>query len=115
MLSKLQDKNRMYKKLAENAEEMATSNLARLLTWKTVKRLEGKESKLLLGLECKFESESSFDLRRGNLPPKTWVPRRAKIPRNKNSRTRRDTMASILLMSEARRFCNDLQYLEKAS
>ena len=30
MLSKLQDKNRMYRKLAENAEEMATSNLARL-------------------------------------------------------------------------------------
>ena len=30
MVSKLQEKNRMYKKLAENAEEMATANLARL-------------------------------------------------------------------------------------
>ena len=29
-MSKLQEKNRMYKKLAENAEEMATANLARL-------------------------------------------------------------------------------------
>ena len=78
-----------------------------------MKRLEGKESKLLLGLECKFELELSLDLRRGSLPPKTWVPSRAKIPRNKKSRTRRETMASILLMSEARRFCKDLQYLER--
>ena len=30
LVSKLQEKNRMYKKLAENAEEMATANLARL-------------------------------------------------------------------------------------
>ena len=30
MLAKLQEKNRIYKKLAENAEEMATANLARL-------------------------------------------------------------------------------------
>ena len=30
MISKLQDKNRMYKKLAENAEEMAALNLAKL-------------------------------------------------------------------------------------
>ena len=77
-----------------------------------MKRLEGKESKLLLGLECNCEWLSACDLRRGNLPPKTWVPSRAKIPRNKKSRTRRETMASILLMSEARRFCKRLQYLE---
>ena len=30
MLAKLQEKNRIYKRLAENAEEMATANLARL-------------------------------------------------------------------------------------
>ena len=30
MLVKLQEKNRIYKRLAENAEEMATANLARL-------------------------------------------------------------------------------------
>ena len=29
-ISKLQDKNRMYKKLADNAEEMASVNLAKL-------------------------------------------------------------------------------------
>lgn len=80
------------------------------LTWKTVKRLEEKESKLLLGL---VKRSLSLDLRIGNLPPKTWVPKRAKIPRNKNRRTRRDTMASILLTKEARRNCNDLQYLER--
>ena len=30
MLSRLQEKNRMYKKLAENAEEMASVNLTKL-------------------------------------------------------------------------------------
>jgi len=30
MLSRLQEKNKMYKKLAENAEEMASVNLAKL-------------------------------------------------------------------------------------
>lgn len=76
-----------------------------------MKRLEGNESKLLLGLLCKFELRLLRDLRKGNLPPKTWVPKRAKMPKNKKSRTRRETMASMLLMSEARRFCKDLQYL----
>ena len=53
-------------------------------------------------------------LRTGNFPPKTWVPRRAKIPRNRKRRTRRDTMASIELINEAKRFWSDLQYLKKA-
>ena len=78
-----------------------------------MKRLEGNESKLLLGLECKLELPTPIlDFRIGILPPKTWVPKRAKIPRNKNRRTRSETMASILLMSEAKRFCNFFQYLE---
>ena len=78
-----------------------------------MKRLEGNESKLLLGLVRKFELDLSEALRMGNLPPKTWVPKRAKMPRNKKRRTRSDTMASMLLISEARRFCNDLQYLKE--
>ena len=77
-----------------------------------MKRLEGNESKLLLGLKCLFELNLA-NLRMGNLPPKTWVPNRAKMPRNKKRRRRSDTMASMLLISEARRFCNDLQYLER--
>jgi hypothetical protein len=78
-----------------------------------VKRAEENESKLLLGLECNFEMPMPIlDFRTGNLPPKTWVPKRAKIPRNKNRRTRSEIMASILLMSEASRFCNFFQYLE---
>ena len=78
-----------------------------------MKRLEGNESKLLLGLECTLEFPGPIlDFRVGNLPPKTWVPKRAKIPRNKNRSTRSEIMASILLMSEASRFCNFFQYLE---
>ena len=33
------------------------------------------------------------------------------MPRKRKRRTRRETMASTLLMSEAKRFCRDLQYL----
>ena len=80
-----------------------------------MKRLEENESKLRLGLECKLEMLPMpiiLDLRMGILPPKTWVPKRAKIPRNKNRRTRSETMASMLLISEAKRFCNFFQYLE---
>ena len=77
-----------------------------------MKRLEGNESKLLLGLECKFELRLDLDLRMGNLPPKTWVPKRAKMPKNRKSRTSSETIASMLLMSEPRRFCKDLQYLK---
>ena len=39
-----------------------------------------------------------------NLPPKTWVPRRAKMPRKRKRRTRRETIASIELISEPSRF-----------
>ncbi len=78
-----------------------------------MKKLEVNESKLLIGLACLFRKPNLANLRMGNLPPKTWVPNRAKMPRNKKRRRRSDTMASMLLISEARRFCNDLQYLER--
>ena len=50
-------------------------------------------------------------LRIGSFPPKSWVPRRAKIPRKRNRRTRRDKMASIELVREIRRFRRVRQYL----
>ena len=49
-----------------------------------------------------------------NLPPNTWVPSSAKMLRKRKRRTRSETMASTLLMSEARRFWSDLQYLSEA-
>ena len=77
-------------------------------TWNTVKKLWEKESKLLLGL-CRVRSP-----RLVNLPPNTWVPSSAKMLRKRKRRTRSETMASTLFMSEARRFWSDLQYLPEA-
>ena len=50
-------------------------------------------------------------LRIGSFPPKSWVPRRAKIPKKRNRRTRRDKMASIELVREIRRLRRVRQYL----
>ena len=71
-------------------------------------RLLAKESKLALGLVTDART-----LRTLNLPPNTWVPSRAKMPRNRKSKTSRETMASIELMREASRFCKDFQYLQR--
>ena len=51
------------------------------------------------------------DFRSLNFPPKTWVPKRAKIPRKRKRRTRRETIASIELIRDAKRFWRDFQYL----
>ncbi len=62
-------------------------------------RLLKKESKFALGVNTEAST-----LRTLNFPPKTWVPKRAKIPRKRKSKTNNDTIASILLIREARRF-----------
>ena len=40
----------------------------------------------------------------------TWVPRRAKMPRKRKRRTRREAMASMEEMRDLSRFCRDFQY-----
>ena len=51
MLAKLQEKNRMYKRLAENAEEMATANLARL-----------RRAQVCAGSHCLYHSQRRWRL-----------------------------------------------------
>lgn len=68
-------------------------------TWNTVYRLLENESKLALGL-----STLGPCLRTLNFPPKTCVPKSAKMPRKRKSKTRSETMASIELIRDASRF-----------
>lgn len=80
------------------------------ITWKTVCILWENVSKL--DLETRpLDVHPRWIWRDGNLPPKSCDPSRAKIPRNRKSRTSRDTIASILFVRDSKRFCNFLQYL----
>ena len=54
MIAKLQDKNKMYKRLAENAEEMVSVNLAKL-------RRAQAEADFDLDHICLSESESTLN------------------------------------------------------
>ena len=61
MVSKLQEKNRMYKKLAENAEEMATANLARLRRAQVSRSILGSiHYSWVLQVEAETEDKSEF-------------------------------------------------------
>ena len=61
MVSKLQEKNRMYKKLAENAEEMATANLARLRRAQVSRTILGIiYYSAVLQVEAETEDKSEF-------------------------------------------------------
>ena len=83
-------------------------------TWKTVCILSENVSKLDLDTRP-LAIHPCWTWRDGNFPPNSWDPRSAKIPRNKKSRTSRDTIASILFVRETNRFCNFLQYLFRFS
>lgn len=74
------------------------------ILWENVSKLDIDTLWLDVQLRCIW--------RDGNLPPKSWEPSSAKIPRNRKSRTRRDTIASILFVRDTKRFCNFLQYLK---
>lgn len=73
------------------------------LTWKTVRRLCQKESKLLLGFKA-----VGLKL---NFPPNTCIPRRAKITINKKRSNKSEAIDCIELSSDATKFERDLQYL----
>ena len=80
------------------------SALAHIVTWNTVNRLCTKESKLLRGL-ASVESKL-------NLPPKTCIPRRAKMTMKRKRSRSREAMDWIELRREATRLERDRQYLK---
>lgn len=74
-----------------------------ILTWKTVRRLCQKLSKLLRGLNC--------DGSKLNFPPNTCMPRRANITINRNKSRSKDAIDWMEFNKDATRFDSDRQYL----
>lgn len=78
----------------------------RMPTWKTLIRAWGKLSKLLRRTSV---SSKSY------LPPKSCMPRRAKMIMKRKSSSNREAMERMELSSEATRLLSDVQYLRKRS
>ena len=74
-------------------------------TWNTVSKLCEKVSKFQRGL--------SLRLSQLNFAPKTCIPKSAKMHMNRNRRTSREAIDSILPISDLNRLESDFQYLEK--